>query len=298
MKIIITGSIGNVSKPLAVSLLAQGHEVRIITSNPSKAAAITALGATPAIGSLDDQAFLLRTFSGADAAYLMCPPKLNTDDYIHYVSVIARNYAAALQQAGVKRAVVLSSMGAHRSEGHGPIAGIHQMEKILSEVKGTAITFLRAAFFYNNFFGNIPMVHQGGIIGNNYPADSRLIMVHPTDIAKAVAEELLRPSTGTDIRYAASDERTAGEIATILGKAVGIDALPWVNFEDDAVKNVLLGNGFSLEMATRFVEIGVAVRSKFLWEEYDKTNKVQGIRLEDFAQEFAARFHAPVATQD
>ncbi|RAJ77532.1 uncharacterized protein YbjT (DUF2867 family) [Chitinophaga dinghuensis] len=294
MKIIITGSIGNVSKPLAVSLLAQGHQVSIISSNPTKSTEIAALGATPAIGSLDDQDFLLQTFAGADAAYLMVPPNLKTEDYIGYVSAIAHNYAAALQQTGVKRAVVLSSMGAHLSEANGPIAGIHQVEKILREVKGTAITFLRAAFFYNNFFGNIPMIQQGGIIGNNYPADSRLIMVHPNDIAAAAGEELLRPATGTDIRYVVSDERSAGEIASILGKAIGIPALPWVPFEDDAVKNVLLGNGFSEEMAGRFVEIGVAVRGKYLWEEYDKTAKVQGVSLENFAKEFATRFNAPV----
>lgn len=36
MKIIITGSLGNVAKPLAEQLIAEGHDITIISSNDSK----------------------------------------------------------------------------------------------------------------------------------------------------------------------------------------------------------------------------------------------------------------------
>ncbi len=36
MKIVITGSLGNIGKPLAEKLFAHGHSVTVISSNPEK----------------------------------------------------------------------------------------------------------------------------------------------------------------------------------------------------------------------------------------------------------------------
>ena len=69
MKITITGSLGNISKPLAKLLIAAGHQVTIVSSNAGKTADIEALGATAAIGSVADAGFLAKAFTGADAVY-------------------------------------------------------------------------------------------------------------------------------------------------------------------------------------------------------------------------------------
>ena len=45
MKIIITGSLGHISKPLAKELVEKGHAVTVISSNPDKQTAIEAMGA-------------------------------------------------------------------------------------------------------------------------------------------------------------------------------------------------------------------------------------------------------------
>ena len=74
MKIIITGSLGNISKPLAQELVQKGHAVTVISSNPDKQKDIEAMGATAAIGSVEDVSFLAKTFTGADAVYTMLPP--------------------------------------------------------------------------------------------------------------------------------------------------------------------------------------------------------------------------------
>lgn len=74
MKIIVTGSLGNISQPLATALVQQGHAVTVISSDPGKQAAIEALGASAAIGTLEDAAFLARAFAGAEAVYAMVPP--------------------------------------------------------------------------------------------------------------------------------------------------------------------------------------------------------------------------------
>ena len=83
MKIVLTGSLGNIS-PLAIALVQQGHAVTVISSKPDKQPEIEALGATAAIGKVEDVDFLAATFTGADAAYLMVPP--------HFAVVDSRAY--------------------------------------------------------------------------------------------------------------------------------------------------------------------------------------------------------------
>jgi AraC family transcriptional regulator, transcriptional activator of pobA len=45
MKIIVTGSLGNISKPLAKELIEKGHEVTVISSSLERKSEIESLGA-------------------------------------------------------------------------------------------------------------------------------------------------------------------------------------------------------------------------------------------------------------
>ena len=99
MKIIVTGSLGNISQPLATELVQQGHTVTIISSQPDRQASIEALGATAAIGSLADVDFLATTFAGADAVYAMVPPSYTEPNSRAYFQRIGRSYAQAIQRA-------------------------------------------------------------------------------------------------------------------------------------------------------------------------------------------------------
>ena len=65
MKITLTGSLGNISKPLAKQLIDAGHQVTIVSSNQDKIADIETLGATAAIGSVADVDFLTKAFTAA-----------------------------------------------------------------------------------------------------------------------------------------------------------------------------------------------------------------------------------------
>jgi uncharacterized protein YbjT (DUF2867 family) len=74
MKYVLSGSLGHISKSLAQLLIAAGHQVTIISSNKDREQSIIALGANPAIGRLEDTAFLTSTFEGADAVFTLIPP--------------------------------------------------------------------------------------------------------------------------------------------------------------------------------------------------------------------------------
>lgn len=293
MKIIITGSLGNIGKPLAKQLVGAGHQVTVISSKADKIAAIEALGATAAIGSVTDADFLAKTFSGADVVYAMVPPNYGAENLRQYMNDAGKSYAGAIRKAGVKRVVGLSSIGAHLDAGTGPIKGIHDVEGILNKLENVAVKFIRAPFFYVNFYNDIELIKHQGIIGSNYPAGMRLIMVHPNDIAAAIAEEIQTDFTGKSVRYIVSDERSTGEVATVLGNAIGKPGLPWIEFSDEQALNGMLQAGLPEEMAKNFVEMGAALRSGKLWEDYDlhKPATPGKINLETFAKEFAEKYN-------
>jgi uncharacterized protein YbjT (DUF2867 family) len=292
MKFTLTGSLGNTSKPLAEILVAAGHKVTIITSSADRIKEIEALGAKAAVGSITDVAFLTSAFDGADAVYTMVPPNYAPGDYRKYMAGIGQNYAAAITASDVKQVVTLSSIGAHLPSGTGPIAGIHDVENILNKLENVAIKHVRAAFFYTNFYSNADMIKHTGIIGANYGADDKLIMVHPADIATALAEEIQKPISGKTVRYISSDERTLKEVAAALGTAIGKPDLPWIEFTDDQALNGMIEGHLPEDIAKVYVEMGTAIRSKKLWEDYEARGEHPAgkIKLEDFAKEFASGF--------
>jgi uncharacterized protein YbjT (DUF2867 family) len=294
MKITVTGSLGNISKPLAQQLIAAGHDVTIVSSDPQKTLAIEALGAKAAIGSVNDKDFLAKAFSGADAVYTMIPPNFGASDLRAYMRDTGKVYAEAIQQSGVKKVVQLSSIGAHLDSGNGPIKGLHDVEGILNQLDGVAVKYIRAPFFLSNFYNDIHMIKNMGIIGANYAADDRIVVVHPNDIADAVAEELLGHFEGKSIRYIVSDDRTLNDATKTLGAAIGKPELPWVQFTDEQALEGMLKAGIPTEMSNNFVEMGTAIRSGKIWEDYDlHTPQTSGKRnLDSFAKEFADKYNA------
>lgn len=292
MKITIAGSLGNIGKPLTKKLVADGHNVTVISSQAERKSEIEELGATAGIGSVDDVAFLQGLFTGADAVFAMTPPNFGGSNVIANTTAVGKAFATAIAAAGVKRVVMLSSIGADFSEGNGPIAGLHHIEKLYEELDGVAVTFLRAGFFYTNFYNDVPLIKGMGILGSNYPATIAVPLVHPEDIALAAAEELQAQATGKHVRYIVSDVRTPSDFAKVLGAAIGKPELPWVEFTDEQALDGMTQAGLPAEIAGLYTEMGEGVRTGKLTSDFQKSGSlVTGqIKLEDFAGQFAAAF--------
>lgn len=306
MKIIVTGSLGNISKPLATTLVARGHQVTVVSSDQQKQAAIKALGAIPAIGSLSDVRFLTDTFKDADAVYAMIPLSFTEPDPGAYQRRMAQHYVQALTQAGIGRVVLLSGWAADlvRSE---------NAEDIFNDLK-TSLTIMRPAAFYTNFYQSMDLIKGKGFMGKllalrylglrafltgktgllmgNYGGDDSTVFVSPEDIADAVAEELLlRPEKKT-IRYVGSEEMTCNEAAKIIGAAVGKPWLKWVLLSDKAMLQGLKMAKVPEKVAATLVEMQAAMHSGKTLENFHRNNPRMGkIKLADFAKEFAEAYH-------
>ena len=114
MLVAITGATGFVGRHVAALLLRRGHRVRALVRDLSRARFLTAQGADPVPGALDDDAALARLLDGADAA-------------VHLVGIIVewgsatfatvhvqgtRRMLDASRAAGVRRFIHMSAVGA------------------------------------------------------------------------------------------------------------------------------------------------------------------------------------------
>lgn len=293
MKIVVTGSLGNISKPLIEELIQKKHAVTVISSTPDKQRDIKKLGANAAIGSLEDAQFLTETFSGADAVYCMVPPNFKEFNSQSYYKKIGQNYKEAIEQSKVNRVVVLSSWGAHLNKGTGTILGSYFVEQILNELGNTHITYIRACSIYYNLFHYITQLKNTGIIGSNFKGTDKIVWVAPKDIAEVVVEELTKINLERiSIRYVASDEATADETAKVLGETIGKPDLKWTAFTDEQVKESYLGMNFPESFAQDLVDLNASISSGKMGEDYEMNKPVFGkIKLVNFAKEFAAAYH-------
>ena len=292
MKIIISGSLGNVGKPLTEQLVAAGHEVTVISHHKERKADIEALGATAAIGSVGDARFLTSVFTGADAAFAMTPPASGISNIIDNTINVGKAFATAIEQSAIPRVVMLSSMGADIPDKNGPIRALYNIEKIYSGMENTSFVFLRAGSFYLNFYMNIPMIKNMGIIGTNLPGNMKFPLAHPEDIATAAAQLLQSKFSGKQVHYIVSDIRTPDEIAKALGTAIGNTELRWVEFTDEQTLQGMKQAGLPEELAGLLTEMNAGYRSSRLFKDFEtKGSPVNGrVKLEDFAKEFAKRF--------
>jgi len=308
MKIVVTGSLGHISKPLTEELIQKGHSVTVISHNPDRKKEIESLGAAAAIGSMEDAEFLKTAFTSSDAVYCMISSGNTFSnpsfDLMSFTGKLGNNYKQAIQQSGVKRVVFLSSIGAHTDKGNGILAFYYNVEKILNELPSdVAITFMRPVGFYYNLFGFINSIKTQGVIATNYGGDNKKPWVSTKDIAAAVAEELTTPLEGRSevihrvagamrkVRYIASEEISSNEIANILGAAIGKPDLKWIVIPDKKMLDGMIAAGMNPEIAEGLVEMNVAGQTGALYEDYYRNKpKLGKVKMTDFAKEFAYVF--------
>lgn len=295
MNIVLTGSLGNIGKPLVTELVQKGHTVTVISSNAERKKNIEAIGAKTATGSMFDVDFLTSTFKGADIVYLMETMEAAGDmfdksvDFIGTITQIGKNYKQAIEQSGVKNVVHLSSIGAHTDKGIGILLFHYNVESLLRQLPSNiSIKFIRPVGFYINMFSFVQSIKYRGAIVSNYGGDNKEPWVSPTDIADVITEEMDKPFAGRIVRYVASDEISPNEIAKALGNAIGKPDLQWQVISDEQLLSNWLNIGFNEQVAKGFIELQSTQGSGKLYEDYYKNQPTLGkVKLVDFAKEFA-----------
>jgi uncharacterized protein YbjT (DUF2867 family) len=292
--ITITGATGKVGGALAGQLLQSGVKIRAVARNADRLAPLARSGAEVCAGDLEDTPFLAESFRGADAVFAILPDQFGATDFKVTQRRIGTSLAKALRTAGVRRAVVLSSIGADLPSGTGPIAGLHEFEELLKALPGLSVVAVRSAYYMENFFSSIPMIKNGGINGSAIRADVTLPMSSTRDVAALAAGYLRVPTfKGFSVHDVLGPrDYTFREATTIIGTAIGKPDLPYVEFSYEDFRKGLLTAGVSASMADVLVDSSRAFNEGRIQRTVKRTPaNTTPTTLESFAREsFAPAF--------
>lgn len=294
---VITGATGNTGKEITEALLKAGKAVTVIGRSAERLQHLVDLGATAAVGDLEDTAFLDKTFTGATAVYAVIPPKWDlTTDWRTYQRSVGKSIAEAIRQAGVSKVVVLSSNGAHLPEGAGPVTGLYEFEQMLQTIPNLDILSLRAGYFMQNFFGLLGMIKHMGIFGYSLRNDVKTPLVHTRDIAEMAVKYLLSLDfKGLQPAFVSgAADLTMDEAASILGNAIGKPDLKYVTFSYDDAKAGMLQNGIPETIAEGYNELFKSINDGLYLNDYQRTaESTTPTSLEWFAtNEFVHAYNA------
>jgi len=258
--VVVTGATGKTGSKIADMLLEKGEKVRAIGRSPERLKRFRDKGAEIAIGDQNDPVFLSRAFSNADSAYLLIPPKFDALDIRVFYNVMGDAAVAAIKDSGLKKVVLLSSLGAELGFGTGPIIGLHDVEEKMKWLIGVDIAILRPGYFMENTLGTIPLIKNQRINGSSMVSNAPVAMIATQDIAKEAVKQLTEKAfLGISIIDLFGDRLTYWEATRLIGKAIGIPDLPYVQFSDEDAVATFRKMGLSENVAISYVELSRAI---------------------------------------
>jgi uncharacterized protein YbjT (DUF2867 family) len=289
----ITGATGNTGRIIAEKLLGAGKKVTIIGRSAKKLQPLVDKGAAAAVGSVLDTAFLSKAFQGAKALYAMIPPSFEAEKFRAYQNAAGEGIATAIQNAGVKYVVNLSSLGAHLPEGTGPIAGLYDQEQRLNKIKGLNVLHLRPTYFMENLLDNIDMIKNMGIMGSSVKGELKFPMIAIKDIGEYAAKRLLNLDfSGSSVQdLLGPRDLTLNEVTQVLGRAIGKENLKYVVFPYEESEKAMIGMGLKPDLARSYTEMARSFNEgqSIKPGRRDSVNTTP-TTIEEFAEVFAAAY--------
>lgn len=260
---VVMGASGNTGHVVASTLLTRGEKVRVIGRNSAHLQPLASKGAEPFIADVTDSSALAKAFHGADAAYVMIPPNNSSQDPLGYSGRVSDAIVVAVQKAGTKNVVALSSIGAELSTGSGPVVGLHNLEQKLNQITNANVLFLRAGYFMENTLPQVNVVRQMGSVASPLRADLKVPMIATRDIGTAAADILLHPTIrGKQTRELLGQRDISyTDVAATIGKALGKPDLKYLQVPDDQFRAILVQMGLSDPMAKLLLEMTTAMNA-------------------------------------
>jgi uncharacterized protein YbjT (DUF2867 family) len=291
----VLGATGKTGSVVAQRLRAGGAEVRAFARSADKLEALTKQGAKAVTGDVVNARDLVAAFRGSDVVYAMVPPFYSAPDPIGYYDRVTASLATALAESGVRRVVLLSSLGADRSSGTGLVVGLHHVEERLKTLPRLDLLILRPGYFYENFLGSIGTIQAMGVNGGATKGDVPITMISASDIGGMAARAMLAADfAGITVRELFGPrDLTMVEATSILGKMIGNPDLAYQQFPAEGVIAGLKQAGFSEGVAKSFVGMSEGFNEGRMRATQPRTRDNTGqVTFEEFAGEFAQAYAA------
>lgn len=207
MTILVTGATGNVGRHVVDLLVRAGEDVRATSRNPES------LDLPPEVdvrgADLTDPKTFEQALHGVEKIFLYAQPS-GIDGVV-----------GAAKAAGVKYAVLLSSLAAAGRDPDHWIARWHRAVEDSIEQSGLSWTFVRPGDFAVNSLQWAQSIKDGGPVRLLY-AQSYLSAIHELDIAEVSTCALLQDGhAGAKYHISGGDSITRAEQVALIGQAIG-----------------------------------------------------------------------------
>ncbi|HEX6832168.1 MAG TPA: NmrA family NAD(P)-binding protein [Rudaea sp.] len=232
----ITGITGKVGGALARALLADHQPVRAVVRDADKAREWAALGCERAFASMNDASALAAAFEGADGAFILPPSEFDPAPGFPEARAVIDAVKTALEWARPGKVVCLSTIGAQATETN-LLTQRTLMEQALSTLT-IPITFLRPAWFMENFTWDVAMAREQGLLMSFLqPLDKPVPMIATADVGCVAAELIRQDWSGRRIVELEADRRVSPDDAAavftkVLGRPVRARAVPRETWAD------------------------------------------------------------------
>ena len=284
-QLVITGATGHIGSQLVHALLAQGHRVTAVAHPSERLNTLGEAGATIVAGDLLDVPFLTQVLRGAEAAFLMIPPNGKANDVLADMRQGGEAIAQAVQAAGLRQAVSLSSARVDQPVGNGPL--FVEQEARLNAIAGLDVAHLRPAFFMDNLLSNVGMIQRLGGVASTMLPDVSMPMVATKDIAAKAAELFGNgPLAGQSVHYLLGPRNySMQEVAAAFGHAISWPDLRYIQLAYDQARQGMLKAGMSASMADLMEEmIRTQNEGKVVVRDVRTSASTTPTTIEEFAQ--------------
>jgi uncharacterized protein YbjT (DUF2867 family) len=296
---VITGATGHTGKVAAEKLLATGAKVRVIGRDAKRLERFLRAGAEAVVADMTDAAALEKALSGARAVYAVMPPNVSAADVRAYQEQVTDSLASAIRNNGIAYAVALSSTGADKTYGTGPVLGVHSLEKKLESIGGLNTLSLRCGYFMENLLPQIGIIQSLGFMTGPVRADVPLPMIATSDIGDVTAESLAKLDfVGMQTRELLGARHvTYTEAAKIIGTAIGRPDLSYRQVPASVLKPPMMQMGMSSNMVDLLLEMSEALNSGHMKSQEPRSGRnTTATTLETFVAEvFAPAYRGKAA---
>jgi uncharacterized protein YbjT (DUF2867 family) len=220
----ILGATGRAGRATVRALRAQGHAVRAVVRDATRASDLAAAGCELCVAHLGDRDSLTAAFAGATAVQVICPVLARAEDAYGEMTATIEALAAALEAARAPAVVAISDYGAEVPDGTGVTLVFRYLEQRLRRIDA-GLVLLRSAEHMQNWARQLRRaVDTGALATMHHPVTKPFPTVSAEDVGTISAGLLLEASRATDVRaiHVEGPRRyTAADVASAMAAAGG-----------------------------------------------------------------------------
>jgi uncharacterized protein YbjT (DUF2867 family) len=260
---VVLGASGNTGRVVASTLLSRGYKVRVVGRNVAHLQPLISKGAEAFPSDVTNPEGLRRAFAGVRGAYVLIPPDPASNDFRAFQERVSDAITTAVKSSGVKHVVSLSSVGADKPSGTGPVQGLHSLEEKLNRIEGANVLHLRAGYFMENTLPQAGAIRALGTMAGPVLPELKVPMIATSDIGIFAAETLSRLDfSGKQTRELLGQrDLDYTEVARIVGAAIGKPSLGYIQAPDDQLRASLMQMGMTRNIADLILEMAAALNS-------------------------------------